>query len=491
MQLNIYARFTNQANIERSNSFARAVCAGELYDIYYSGKNVEFKYIVVASAIAGPLIIFVLTLACLIGCFVLKFCKLKQDNKEGIKLQTKAKRKNLVAFVSVGIYISFYILILDIFAMHTAHTSSHEYEPELSVQSRNGALNLIVTYITFACDLVVCIQIIATLIIIFCFHISICKCTKPLGETIFELGNHPLKGTAKKSPAEKLSDAAKELSDAAEKLSDSAKKISDATGSSAPLDAKPSKLSDTAKKLSDSAENKSGPAYYASAQGRCSSDDINSILFPSLLIPPLLCIISHLGYIILAWITQPSRSTTTLILYYFVLFYLYLILRNSYKHGLKVLKFIGDSQSKYRVRKYIAESVESKNINMPMFFLNLFLGLLYLGIAVIFIAIVYVKPLASEDLFSYLFNVVQFVIVVVSTQFFYKLIVGKSFSIKKTIKTVHEILMDKNYDYNSLAKENLDKKTGNLVVALISQLLPSKEASTANSQSTENKETAA
>ena len=61
LQLNIYAKFTSQGSIERSNSFARAVCAGELYDIYYSGKNIGFNYIIGASAIAGPLLLAIAT----------------------------------------------------------------------------------------------------------------------------------------------------------------------------------------------------------------------------------------------------------------------------------------------------------------------------------------------------------------------------------------------------------------------------------------------
>ena len=54
-QLNIYAKFTSQNNVERSNTFARAVCAGELYDIYYNGQATNFSYIIIAAAIAGPL----------------------------------------------------------------------------------------------------------------------------------------------------------------------------------------------------------------------------------------------------------------------------------------------------------------------------------------------------------------------------------------------------------------------------------------------------
>ena len=378
LQLNIYAKFTDQVNIERSNTFARAVCADELYNIYYSGKNIEFTYIIVASAIVGPVILLIGTILC--TCLVV-CCRCKLSEENSIKLKTK--RKNLVAFVSVGIYISFYILILDIFAVYTAGTSSHEYEPELSVQSRPHAFNVVVAYFTLACDFVFCSSIISILVIIGCI----------------------------KKPLKKIDECFKK--------------------------------------------------HYSKCHKK-GEEVINSVLFPLLLIPPFLCFTSHLGYIILAWITQPSRSTTTLILYYFILFYLYLIFRTSYKHGSK---------------KFFNKESTEENISVKIFTINLFLGMpLYLIIAVVFIIIVYLKPLASEDLFSYLFNVVQFMIVVVSTQYFYKLFAGKSFSIKKTIKTVLNIIEkekeDNNIDLLSHAKENLDKQTGYLVVELIRPQLP-------------------
>ena len=406
MQLNIYAKFTNQENFERSNSFARTVCAGELYDIYYSGKKIEFNYIIGASAIVGPLLLAMLTFFFLAVSFKRKYHKLwdkKQDSKNGINLKTK--RKNFVASVLIGIYISFYILILDVIAVYTVVTSSHEYEPELSVQSRHHAFNLVVTYVTLTYNLLVCSLIILILVIIWCIKIWPEQFNKCFA-----------RNCCAKKCCQKKSYTTDEI-----------------------------EIPDVADQV------------------------INSLLFPSLLIPPFLSIISHLGYIILACITQPSRSTSTLILYYFILFYLYLIFRTSYKHGSKILK------SKKQLKS------DSKTINVEIFTINIFLGMFYLGIAVVFILIVYLEPLTSDqDLFSYLFNVVQFMIVVVSTQYFYKLIAGKSFSIKKTIKTVHKIISDKkNYKlYKPLEEENLDKKTGGLFAALIDQHLLKEDVAT-------------
>ena len=64
---------------------------------------------------------------------------------------------------------------------------------------------------------------------------------------------------------------------------------------------------------------------------------------------------------------------------------------------------------------------------------------------------VYLVPLASEDLFSYLFNVIQFIIVMISTQFAYKFLAPKKFSwkkiIRKTTKKVRKIPDDEDPDY--------------------------------------------
>ncbi len=102
---------------------------------------------------------------------------------------------------------------------------------------------------------------------------------------------------------------------------------------------------------------------------------------------------------------------------------------------------------------------------MLVFCLNIFLGVVYLGVAVIFVMVVYLKPLASEDLFNYLFNVIQFMIVVVSTQFAYKLLVGKKFSIEKVIKRVKKLVTDAGYE--SPEDYNMAEETGHFIASEI------------------------
>ena len=64
-------------------------------------------------------------------------------------------------------------------------------------------------------------------------------------------------------------------------------------------------------------------------------------------------------------------------------------------------------------------------------------------------------PLASEDLYSYLFSGIQFMIVVVSTQYAYNLFAGKTFSFKKVLKHAKDIFY-KNYDKTQNRDQKVD-----------------------------------
>ena len=323
------------------------------------------------------------------------------------------KRKNLVALGLLSIYITIYIFILDVIAANIVHTSSHEYARELS--PTNISFNLGVTYFTLACDLLALGAVIVVFILIII------------------------------------------------------KKIKSVEGT-----------------------------------------------FLSLLTATSICIITHLGYIMLAWITQPSRSTTTLILYYFLFFYMYLMFRKTYKLGLRFKKsfsnYSPETESGKRIKKLFSKHTDKsetpndpnsmempsncdsttndnarptdsragnastpalkqkgidvclkqKGIDVCLFFLIGVLGIFFLGLAVVFVMMIYLMPLASEDLFSYLFNVIQFIIVVVSTQYAYKLVVGKKFCFKKIIKHIKDIAI-KEKVHEVPSTEGISKEVGKFV----------------------------
>ena len=401
LQLNTYARFTAQDNVQRSNTFARAVCAGELYDKYYSGKDKDINYIIAAATIIGPILLFMVAMAYIIFRITLKCI---EENKAPSVLHS-TKRKNLVALGLLSIYITIYIFILDVIAANIVRTSSHEYARELS--PRNISFNLGVTYFTLVCDLLALGAVIVVFILIII------------------------------------------------------KKIESVEG-----------------------------------------------IFLSLLTATSVCIITHLGYIMLAWITQPSRSTTTLLLYYFLFFYMYLMFRKTYKLGLRFKKsfsnYSPESELGKRIKKLFSKhnyksetpndpnsmempplngastingnahpidsrtgsdstpALKQKGIDVYLFFFIGVLGVFFLGLAVVFVMMIYLMPLASEDLFSYLFNVIQFMIVVVSTQYAYKLIVGKKFCFKKIIKHIKEIAIKKEV-HKEPSNEGISEEIGKFV----------------------------
>ena len=52
---------------------------------------------------------------------------------------------------------------------------------------------------------------------------------------------------------------------------------------------------------------------------KLTDNSIISLMFPFMLITPILCISSHIGYIMLAWLTEPTKCNTAFILYYIIL----------------------------------------------------------------------------------------------------------------------------------------------------------------------------
>ena len=356
------------------------MCADELYDRYYGGSNHDINYIVSAATIIGPIPLAIVTLA-FISMRV--YVKSEHPRRTSPAVKDSMRGKVLVAVVSLGIYISIYILILDIMSANIVHTSDHEYASELS--GRSPSFNLYVSYITLFFDLLACVMFLVVPMV----AILINSCC--------------------------------------------------------------------------------GKGFL-----RLFGKRVNKV-FLLFLVAPLICITTHLGYILLAWTTQPSKSTTTLILYYFLFSYLFLSLQMTYKLGCQMIKIKkkknpngeentleqpqpkeqpegiqlsdikGQSADNLHQRSPDVEqalAIAKKSINVPVFFATLLLGIVYLGLAVIFTMVVYLIPLASEDLFSYLFNVIQFMIVVVSTQYAYKLIAGKKFSIKKVLKHAKSIFKE-------------------------------------------------
>ena len=87
------------------------------------------------------------------------------------------------------------------------------------------------------------------------------------------------------------------------------------------------------------------------------------LIFPFMLITPILCVSSHIGYIMLAWLTEPSKCTTIAILYYSFLLFIFFSLRKAYKSQSK----LDISLHKYKsCNGYIVHEDQSQGDAMEM-----------------------------------------------------------------------------------------------------------------------------
>ena len=196
-----------------------------------------------------------------------------------------------------------------------------------------------------------------------------------------------------------------------------------------------------------------------------SDDDIISVMFFFMLISPILCLASHLGYILLAWLTEPSKCTTIFLFCYFLIIYFHFCFGKCYKHLSKwVISFnclkksnvnprdlsvveTSNNQISSKDRFFSFDRVEKKHVkhvNTQTFCLLIFLGFIfYFGIIIMIISIVIVLPLSSENLATYLFNLLQLLVVIISTQVGYKLYFDSSINWKQVLLTFREVFSEK------------------------------------------------
>lgn len=202
-----------------------------------------------------------------------------------------------------------------------------------------------------------------------------------------------------------------------------------------------------------------------------------SLMFPLMLVTPVLCVSSHLGYIMLAWLTEPSKCTTTLITVYIFLLFLFFTFKRGYRTYSKIAFAcnclntrqpdgkrnteiaIGDDEQTQPHISYPEEvttniiskgcccisysRADTEHINTQTFCLLLFYGVFIIGIAVIIILIFVLLPLASEELVIYLFQVFQLLVVLVSAQFAYQLFFSESFTLESIMLKFKEVYANK------------------------------------------------
>ena len=216
---------------------------------------------------------------------------------------------------------------------------------------------------------------------------------------------------------------------------------------------------------------------------RLTENEIVSIMFPVMLITPVLCVSSHLGYIMLAWLTEPSKCTTTLVLYYTFLVCLFFSFRKCY-HAHSGIRFTinwsrkDDVDSNGGTSKSVEENegkgmeleviedaqcakvehateevlpssdsccciafgqANKKHINIQAFSLLLLYGTFIVGIAAMVVLIFLLLPFASQELVMYLFHVIQLLVVLLSIRFTYNLFFSNTFSFETIVQKFKEV----------------------------------------------------
>lgn len=320
-----------------------------------------------------------------------------------------------------GILISTAVLIFDILACHVVISDNHDY----SLDMRGGSLNLYIVFATLICDLLFALPLLLSVLYIMVSN-----------------GNGLFQACCKCSITSSL------------RCSITRAVLSMLVGKK------------TFKKINQLSDN-----------------DSIAVMFLAMLISPLLCLSSHLGYLMLAWLTEPSKCTTILILFYIIFVYFFFAFKRCYKHysgiviscrflrpsGLEscrkssisheelCLSTNGEKQAGYwpmdnTLDAAVAENnshrhtccltidkFDRKHLNMQAFCFMLFFGLFFLSVLVMVIAIIIVLPLSSEELVTYLFSVFQLTVVIISTQVAYELYFGSSFSIKTVFSKFREM----------------------------------------------------
>lgn len=396
MQLNVYAKYNDRGEIERQETFARAVCSEDLFDIYYSGSHGTFVWSIVAATIILPIISFMIFVVSVRKASVFSF--MKPDN-----------HSQLVSLALVGAVLSLFIVITDFLACHVAASGSHEYAVEVT----SWSINFSVVYATLILDLIFTFP--SFLCVLYVFYINItfffgfdtnCKCLpKNFLRSCFTavLG----KGSIKK-------------------------------------------------------------------YNKLKNKQSIVIIFPIMLVSPLLCITSHLGYVIIAWLTEPDKSTANLILYYIILVFLYKAYKKLYVVHSRIrigLKRSNAGRNRNKVIELDVRGVESGHrsthtsgeteeshvsshccglsftkvdkelFNTQAVCLLFFHTIIVVGMVLLILSIFILLPIASARLATYIFNALQLIIAFVSIQF--ALSFFSDLNIKAVLESFREVYAQK------------------------------------------------
>lgn len=245
---------------------------------------------------------------------------------------------------------------------------------------------------------------------------------------------------------------------------------------------------------------------------RITDCEVVAAIFPFMLIPPLLSVSTHIGYIVLAFLTEPSKCTTILIDCYAIFLYLYVAYKSCYKYHsslnlsvrhdvrdkdgafengdieIEHLPRVLDKEAKYPINNMLYYEIETndcshakiKHINTQAFCLVLSYSIFIIGIMAMIVSMFAVLPFASEDFLTYVINLFHVIVLIVTTQFAFKFAFDVKFDIPKVIETFKDIITkkkvtEKNKDLvSTIEKEDSLAKIAGMVAAEITDVIVNK-----------------
>ena len=188
-----------------------------------------------------------------------------------------------------------------------------------------------------------------------------------------------------------------------------------------------------------------------------------SVLFLIMLCLPLICLSPHLGYILIAWLTESGKFNTSLIIFYIILVILVIVFQRSYNNNSNVRFSLGWCRKRYgdsnitpqEEKDFELGSAESDDedetentqaekdgtcgengcishdksvsgdINTHSFCLLAFYGVFFWFIAGMFVAAIVVLPFPAEDFLTYLMSTVELAVVFAASKYIYSGFNGK------------------------------------------------------------------
>lgn len=448
IQLDVYAKYVDPANLVREITSARAVCEIDLYSETGSrSSEAKFGFVIICSTVFMPFTMMIIIVIIL------------RNLLKGIArsvLNKPSKQANLVAAAVVGIYVTLAVYIFNILACAVVSTSLHEYGDHID----SSRLTLWITYVTLSLNSLFLSLLIICILYIFYHNIKL------------------FLGIQTRNPKTNM--------------------------------------------LLSWFIGKENVMLYS----RLSANSVTAVIFPLMLIPPSLSFSSHIGYILIAFLTEPQKCTTVILNLYVLLACIYFSFKFCYRYhssfSVSISSYFEDTRvaadkattqnngqndseiqlkvthddgcdggtsyteapvsparSRKQCKRCYSIPMEPKHINTQAFCLVFLYSTLIVGIFAMFILTFVLLPFKSENLVTYILNATQILVLVLTTQVGFKVFFDVKFDVNQFFKTFKQTLVRKNELHTEHSKEFIQTveneesfvKIGGVVAAEITNVI--------------------